>query len=687
MRSVQWMVCLSLCSLLAACGGSRGGGSGDAGSGDAGDNSSLSVSPESVRLTSEEGELPAPVRVQVTFVGNGVVADYNPGVTPPTWLDVIQAPNTATTADFFISATDRNTVGTRTVNVRFATGQSDGGTARTFELPVTYTITASDLAIAAKQTTLDFSAMQGESAPPQSVTLTFNGQQVELSSLPWWLTFISSSNPNSSPATFGFSNNTINFFPAGTALSGDIVFRTTRPGRSLQRTATVHVNYTVIASNLAITATPAQVDFTAERGGAVPPTQTVTTTFNGTSVDVNGAPSWLTLTRPDNPGSSPAAFGLTVNSTDFPAGTPLSADLVFTTSRSSGNTVTRDFTVHVNYTVVKPPARVLFVAPYLGIANQPGTITARGQNFASAASTVTAVVGTTEIGPLALDSDSQLTINYPALPAGRYPVSIKDLPGTTDAELVVVTPPVLGYKAISAPSTRRHLVWDAERQTLYAVNRGDQQIERYQYAAGAWTTLSPHVLPELTDLDLAPNGRSLIVLSRGAVHDIQLTSSPLVAVARAANPDPFCGGFLDKLAMTNNGNAFIVFNLAQCSGYTASYLYNILDHSIASNQYFSGWLYNGIAAASADGSRIYAGSNGLSPEPSVEIFNSLTNTMTASGINYNLFAVTVSGNASHVILQQLQRLQPLAGPDRESGHIQRSRVGVAGFESGLCLPR
>ena len=168
---------------------------------------------------------------------------------------------------------------------------------------------------------------------------------------------------------------------------------------------------------------------------------------------------------------------------------------------------------------------VQFVSPYVGIENQPGTLIARGKGFASAGQTLTALVGTIEIGPLAPDSDTQLAISYPALPAGKYPVAIKNAMGT-DAELVVLAPPAMRQHFISAPSTRERLVYDAERQTLYAVNQVDQDIERYRYSAGAWMAQSPYILPQVTDLDLAPNGRSLIVSTRGAIHDIQLTTPP-----------------------------------------------------------------------------------------------------------------------------------------------------------------
>ena len=296
------------------------------------------------------------------------------------------------------------------------------------------------------------------------------------------------------------------------------------------------------------------------------------------------------------------------------------------------------------------PAHVNFVSPYVGIENQPGTLIARGKGFAAGAPTVTAVVGTTEIGPLAPDSDTQLTIDYPALPAGIYPVALKNMMGT-DAELVVLALPAMSSHFISAPSKRDRLVYDAERQTLYAVNQLDQEIERYHYAAGAWAALPPYILPQLTDLDLAPDGRSLLALSQGAISTIQLTSPPFVAVETWVNNDTFCGNYLANLAVLNDGKTFIITKLAQCSGFTDTYLYDLLDSSMNQNPYPQGILYNGMVRASLDGSRAYAGSNGASPAQNITIFNSLTHSITAGSPSYNLYAATVSGDASRVILQ------------------------------------
>lgn len=103
--------------------------------------------------------------------------------------------------------------------------------------------------------------------------------------------------------------------------------------------------------------------------------------------------------------------------------------------------------------------------------------------------------------------------------------------------------------------------------------------------------------------------------------------------------------------MANDGRAFVVSDLMGCSGFTPSYLYDVTSYSLTQNVYFTGWLYDGTAGGAADGSKIFAGTQAVSPAQTVITFNALDDSVTAnSNVSYNLTDVTVSGNASRVIL-------------------------------------
>jgi len=204
-----------------------------------------------------------------------------------------------------------------------------------------------------------------------------------------------------------------------------------------------------------------------------------------------------------------------------------------------------------------------------------------------------------------------------------------------------------GYQAIDAPSRRDRLVFDAARQAIYAVNTLDQELERFTFANGRWSAADPVVIPSLTDIALTPNGETLLVLDDAHVSDIALASGSFTPTLRATITDTFCGKFFDKLAAGDNNKAFIVTSFHQCSGFTSSVIYDTASHGLTNTTS----LFQGTAAASADGSRIYAGSNGISPPSPVVIYTPQSNTFATSSVSVGLSAVSVSGDASRVILQ------------------------------------
>lgn len=228
----------------------------------------------------------------------------------------------------------------------------------------------------------------------------------------------------------------------------------------------------------------------------------------------------------------------------------------------------------------------------------------------------------------------------------------EDVPFTQGYDITLdidesIPSPGAAYQVIEAASLRDRLVFDAARQAIYAVNTLDQEIERFTFANGQWAAINPVVIPELTDIAITPNGQTLIVLDSEHVSDVALASGTFTPMQRATLTDTFCGAFFDKIAAGSNNKAFIVVNYSGCSGFSSSRIYDTASYTVTT----STSLYNGTAAASADGTRIYAGSNGVSPADDVVIYNPQSNTVSSTSVRFNLFAVSVSGDASHVILQ------------------------------------
>lgn len=439
------------------------------------------------------------------------------------------------------------------------------------------------------------------------------------------------------------------------------------------------VGYDVEPSTLAVDANPIALAFTASSGGALPPPRTITVTFSGPSVAVASAPPWLTVVAPPDLTTSPASFTISINSTAFEAGAALSGDIKFSTS---AGTITRNATASVTYNLLAFVPEIRFVAPYLGIAGRPGTLRVRGRGFLAAGGEATIAIGDLHVGPVIPDSDTQVTLSYPALPEGRYPVALVEPHGIgpLHAELVVVTPPPFTYQAIDAPGPRSRLVYDADRQMMYGVNRSLQQLDRFAYAGGAWSALAPHIIPQLTDIAITPNGRSLIVLDQDAINEASLIADPFVLVRRGSIPDPLCGAFFDQGIPANNGKIFVVIHLTDCSatGLPDAVLYDVLDHTMPGTTEF----HQGLAGGSADGSRIYIGDSGLPHAFEVMIFDALNNAVSASDIDIDLAAITVSGDASRVILQNRfvhDRALTLTGNLPASGVVLASRDSSRAF--------
>jgi len=602
------------------------------------------VAPSSITLDATEGDpLPAAIEVtaQLAYVGDSVVVGYAPGIAQPTWLSIASGPTTGTTAAFELHIGDTSTPGERATSVRLTVRHARSTGLETFDLPVRYRVAATDLAVHASPDSAAFLAAEGDVVlPSRSVLVTFNGDDVAPIAVPSWLTVIGPPAP-ASPAAFTVAVKDASFAP-GTVLSGDVVFATTR--RLLQRTARVRVDYRVVApEELAIAAAPSALTFTAVTGAATPPPQAIELAFTGASVELVSAPPWLTVSAPQLPGR-PARFTASVNTTGFAGGTQL-GELVFGTTRDG---VQQTTTVPVEYDVRFAP-EIQFVGPYLGIAGRAGTLYVRGHGL-DTGHPVTLRIGDHTYDPVTPDNDTVVTLSYPALPVGRYPVTLIDPPGivSTSPELVIVAPPRFTYQAIAAAGVRSRIVYDAERQALYAVNWLDQQIEHFAYDGGSWAVRAPHIVPELTDIAMTPDGRALVVLDRRTINDMSLTDGQFAAVARAGfPPSPTDCDFFSEATPANDGQIFVhtrIDGTSESVWPCLAYFYNVLDHSLHGIEIFHG----GRGGASGDGSRIYAGSEGGGE---YRVYDALTATLSSSTTTGGGFgSVSASRDGSRVLV-------------------------------------
>jgi hypothetical protein len=674
-RTLTGLLCLLA---LAACGGGGGGGGG-------GNNTSISLSPTSVTINGTQGAVPpAAVTVHVNFVGDGVVVGYAPGVQQPSWLGVSTLGNTNTTADFALTVTTNLAPGTYTTSLRFVTGREDGTALRSVDLPVSYTVVE---AFSVTSPTLSFDSVQGASAvqPAAGYTLSIRGTNARwrvTGVLPVWLSVSQTSGTGASNLVVTANSTSLGF---GTVVAQlNIVDDTSGASRSLPVTVTHRAARLVaqptgvefsIGSSSAASAMTQTLALSDELGGLQPGNAATW------SVQSISAP-WLGVSP--SSGTSAPAGQVSVHLDAHELSNLTAGDrsatitLVYQNAQAADNTLTIPVTLHDRV------ARVEYAAPYIGLADTAGTVILRGTDFDTAGSQVVVNIGGTLVNDVTFVNDTQVNVNYPARPAGHYPVSIHSPTGIvrTVAQLVVHEPPAFTYQAIDAPGRRTRIVYDAERLALYAVDRTREQLEQYEYAMGTWSASSSSAISNLMDIGLTPNGRELITLTRDFVGEIDLNASAPAPAWRIPNPDPFCGGHFDSLAMPNNGKALIVFKLSGCSGFTPSYRYDVRSYTLTPPQNFDGWLYSGTVGAGADGSRMYAGSNGVSPQQAIEIYSSETDTGANGPVAYSVTAISVSGNASRVIFQN-EHVH-----DRDlalTGHLATLGVALASHDSSKAF--
>lgn len=653
----------ALLAVLSACGG--------------GGSTSISLSTTDVTFIADVGgPEPASQTIHVTFQGDGVLVGYPSEVAPPTWLTATELGHTATTADISLTVLDTATVGTRTTTLRFVTGKVDGSQVQFADLHVTFTVATP---FGANAPTMTFTAIGPQ--PPQPTggyAIAIQGGRARWrasASVPWL----------SMSPTSGSGVGSVSVIADGTTLAagtaqGNIVITDDASGRQVTLPVTLTKQVPLLTAtasqfDVELSSSPSaltqQIVVSDEIGGTAP-SWGANWSLQSVSVD------WLQWSPSTGKSSPPSIATLTIDGTKIASLDNGNQAATVVLSYITADGTTRTLSIPISLFICLPHADR--VGPYIATANQGGHIYIRGSGYTCRDGLPVVRLGTTQLAT-GFDSDTQMQADYPALSPGRYPVLFDNHLGVAlgSPELVVLGPPGFAYQAIAAAGSRERLVYDAERETLYAVNRTAQSIERYARSGGTWSALPPIVVPDVRDVDLSPDGRLLLVASVGSIGDIDLSVSTALVVERAMNPDPFCGGHFAHLAVSNSNKVFVVFNLANCSGFTQPYLYDLRSHALTQMQTI---LFDAIAAASADGSRIYAGSRGVSPAQSVFIFDGLDDSFGEGPVAYSLFAASVSGNASRVLLQGtdvLSRSLSLTGRVPAGGGAAASRDSSRAF--------
>jgi len=256
-------------------------------------------------------------------------------------------------------------------------------------------------------------------------------------------------------------------------------------------------------------------------------------------------------------------------------------------------------TINVSLAMLLPMAN--FASPYIAQANASDEIIIRGSGLGSLPGTVSfdenAAINVT------LDSDTQLRATYPALASGLYSIDLGIVSNAlglnrSPAQLLVLPASNLPADEIVSPGTKTAVVFDAERNMIYAADTQNNEIERHAWDGTQWNTDTLSIA-NLYDITMLPNGNGLLALSDNSIIHVNIDGEFNIA---STNTPPGNSGPLISIAVGNDGEALIVRGNETFPTSEASlYRYQTTTNTFANNFYTA----NGDAKASLDGSTLY----------------------------------------------------------------------------------
>lgn len=217
--------------------------------------------------------------------------------------------------------------------------------------------------------------------------------------------------------------------------------------------------------------------------------------------------------------------------------------------------------------------RITAIGPYLGTEDSAAMVSVKGFNL-STVDVASIKIGEAGVQGMEVVSDNLLRIDVPALPAGRYPVYIENAMGVmlSDSEWVVIASPPLAAAEISTNMQLRNIIFDSERNAIYALGPSTSfpmqdvpakgKVLRYALDNGAWLTSEIPVSDYgLSGLSITPDGRFLTAYASeedyGVIYAIDLTT---LEVAHSFADTTFAHRYLLKAHFYNNRQGLFGMN-------------------------------------------------------------------------------------------------------------------------------
>lgn len=278
-------------------------------------------------------------------------------------------------------------------------------------------------------------------------------------------------------------------------------------------------------------------------------------------------------------------------------------------------------------TLSKQLPEITSLAPYTQVTGQLARVVLRGTGFTGIANPTArlSIQGSTPAN-VTVVNDTEMVAQFNALAAGGHVVSVSNALGlaTSTRSVTAVAPVSHAYAATPTGANIRALVYDAEREAVFASNSDANSVMRFTPgSSGSWTATAVP-LPSVGEIGLSIDGKTLIAMSTlsvspGTIATLDPTTLAItksVAQTRSIGPDFSQLGF--GLSTTNDGRTWL--DLETATPPFSDLAYTTVDTltanvvslpTLATNFYDGPWF-----AHSRDGERLLiVQSAAITPQP------------------------------------------------------------------------
>lgn len=193
---------------------------------------------------------------------------------------------------------------------------------------------------------------------------------------------------------------------------------------------------------------------------------------------------------------------------------------------------------------------VHFAGPYLLLQGQTNQVYLSGRGFNQLQDVASSLqLSGQAASKVSRISDTQLLVEISPTASNSISASIRNTLGLRSdaATLQVGGAQSYAAAAIATPGNKRTILFDAQRQAVYAVNVENQTLERIRFDGSAWQRDVINV-PSILDAGIGPDGTQLVVSSKQKV--LRLIDASDFSTRLTLNHTP---GFLEALSYVSQG--------------------------------------------------------------------------------------------------------------------------------------